>query len=71
MKLLSDAIKDKEFDVRMVNTNINRGVISRGDHDKALKSLSDDSNLCDFVSVEEIERSADGDLPSERKKNNV
>lgn len=51
-QLLSEAIKEKEFDIRMINRNVVRGSLARQDVEKNEKKLPDDSANADFVSLE-------------------
>ncbi len=50
--LLSEAIKEKEFDIRMINRNVVRGTLARQDVEKNEKKLADDSANSDFVNID-------------------
>ena len=61
MALLNESVDFKKMDVRMVERNIDRGVISRDDYEKALKKLGDDTENSDWVSLESLEDSQDSE----------
>ncbi|MBI2712630.1 MAG: hypothetical protein HYX41_07250 [Bdellovibrio sp.] len=61
MALLNESVDFKKLDVRLVERNINRGVISQDDLDKALKKLPDDGENAMWVSVESLEQGTDSD----------
>ncbi len=52
MALLSEASKEKEFDVRMINRNVVKGTLSRQDVEKNEKKLPDDSANADYVNID-------------------
>jgi len=54
MALLNDAVDFKKLDVRMVERNIARGVISQDDLEKALRKLPDDEENAEWVSLDEL-----------------
>jgi len=54
MALLHDSVDAKKLDVRMVERNVTRGVISQNDVEKALKQLPDDSENAEYVSIESL-----------------
>lgn len=54
MVLLSQAMKEKEFDVRMVGRSIGKGLIFAGQLQKYESSLSDDSDYADFVNLDQV-----------------
>lgn len=60
MALLSEAIKEKEFDVRMVQRGLNKGLLLQDDVQKHLKKLSDENANADYVNVDELRQSVDG-----------
>jgi hypothetical protein len=55
MTLLHEAVEAKKFDVRTIERNVARGVITRDDADKALKKLADDGDNAEWVNVEKLE----------------
>ncbi len=55
MVLLNDAVQEKKFDVRIIEKNVERGVLSSDELAKALKTLPDDSAHAQFVSVDSLE----------------
>ena len=54
MTLLHEAVEDKKLDVRMVERNIARGVVSHDEHQKAVAKLPDDDDNAEYISIEEI-----------------
>lgn len=54
MTLLHEAVDSKKFDTRMVERNILRGVANKEDLDKVLKTLPDDAENAEFISVESL-----------------
>jgi hypothetical protein len=52
MALLSHAIKEKEFDVRMVQRGLNKGLVLFDDIDKHLKKLPDEGENADYVDLD-------------------
>lgn len=52
MALLSGGLKDKEFDIRMVQRGLNKGLILLDEVEKNLKKLPDDSENAEYVNVE-------------------
>lgn len=62
MTLLHEAVDAKKFDVRMVERNVTRGVVSSEDAAKISKQLPDDADNGEWVSLESIAgESADSD----------
>jgi hypothetical protein len=57
MSLLHDGITDKKFDVRMLEKNLTRGVVSDAEVKKFVDQLPDDAENAAFVSLEDIENS--------------
>ena len=54
MSLLHDSIISKKFDVRMVEKNLTRNVVTDKEVKAHLDSLQDDSDNCLTVSMDEI-----------------
>lgn len=54
MTLLHEAVDVKKLDVRMVERNVARGVISAEEVDKAVKKLPDDADNAEYVSLETL-----------------
>jgi hypothetical protein len=54
MTLLHEAVEAKKLDVRVVERNTARGVISADDSDKALKKLPDDSDNAEYTNLDEL-----------------
>jgi hypothetical protein len=63
MALLSEALKDKEFDVRMVSRGIARGTLQRDDVEKQVKKLTDDTSNADSINLEVLLESVSGKSP--------
>jgi hypothetical protein len=68
MTLLHESVDFKKLDVRMIERNVARGVISAEDVQKAASKLPDDAENAEWVSIESIEGEGDdsegGDLPN-------
>jgi hypothetical protein len=54
MTLLHEAVEAKKFDVRVIERNVARNVISAADTDKVAKALPDDAEAGEWVSIESI-----------------
>lgn len=54
MTLLHDAVESKKLDVRVVERNLDRGVIQHKEVEKATSELPDDSANADYVSIESL-----------------
>ena len=54
MTLLSEAIKEKILDVRMLTRNLFKGVIVQEDIDKQQKTLPDDGANAEYTNVDLI-----------------
>lgn len=52
MVLLSDAMNEKEFDVRMVARGLNKGLILREDVSKYEKKLVDEAAHGEYINLE-------------------
>jgi hypothetical protein len=59
MTLLHEAVDAKKLDVRLVERNINRGVISAEDVEKLVKKLPDDADNADSISIESLMNDGD------------
>ena len=57
MTLLYDAVEAKKFDVRVIDRNVERGLVRSEDREKALKSLEDDAANADYVSIQSLAES--------------
>lgn len=56
MSLLNESIQNKKFDVRMVDKNLFRNVITDKDLKTHLEKLPDDSENAHYVNIEEIDQ---------------
>lgn len=54
MPLLHEAVEAKKMDVRLVERNVTRGVITSEDVEKNLKKLPDDADNADSISIESL-----------------
>jgi len=54
MSLLKDAIQKKKYDVRMIDQNLNRGVVKSSEVDQNISSLEDVSENVEWVNLEEL-----------------
>ncbi len=52
MALLSNGIKDKEFDIRVIQRGLNKGLLQQDDVDKHHKKLPDDAANADYIDLE-------------------
>jgi hypothetical protein len=59
MALLHDSVNSKKYDVRLVERNIARGLISAKEFEEAIKNLPDDSENAEYISIETLENDAD------------
>jgi hypothetical protein len=60
MALLEDGIKDKEFDVRMIQRGLNKGLLLQDEVDKNQKKIADDSDNADYINTETLMESIGG-----------
>ena len=60
MTLLHEDVESKKFDVRMIERNVARGVVSSADVQKAVESLPDDAENADYISVNTLLEEGDG-----------
>ncbi len=56
MVLLDDAVEKKKWDVRTLEKNIERGLMTQDELEKELKKLPDDSANVEFVDLEKLEQ---------------
>ncbi len=54
MALLSKASEEKQYDVRLLERNLTRGVMTHKDREKFLKGLSDDGVNALWVNTEHL-----------------
>lgn len=54
MALLHDAVGSKKLDIRMIERNLARGVISQAELDAATSQLPDDGENAEWVSIESL-----------------
>lgn len=60
MALLSDGMRDKEFDVRMVARKLSKGLILQDEVEKNEKKLVDDTENATSINLEEAFESVRG-----------
>ncbi len=63
MVLLSDAVRFKKFDNRLVERSLAKGVLSSGELEVALEQLPDDAENAIWVSLESFSHEG-GETPS-------
>ncbi len=54
MSLLIDGIREKKFDVRMLEKNLVRNVVSDKEAKAVIESLPDDADNAVFISLDEV-----------------
>ena len=59
MSLLDESVNFKKHDVRMVERNVARGVISRAEMDTTIEKLEDDAENAEWVSIDSLSLEAD------------
>ncbi|MEK6704534.1 MAG: hypothetical protein AABZ06_01980 [Bdellovibrionota bacterium] len=64
MVLLHDAIESKKLDIRIIERNIAKGVVTSAEVDKHLQQLPDDSENADWVSIESLSQEEIDDRPN-------
>ena len=55
MSLLHEAINEKKFDVRMLERNLVRNVVTDKEAKTVVESLPDDSENAAFISLDELD----------------
>lgn len=60
MTLLHDAVEAKKLDVRVVERNLTRNMVTTDDIEKALKKLPDDADGADWVSIDSLMKDGEG-----------
>lgn len=61
MALLHESVNFKKFDIRMVERNIARGVLSPQEYTDLVKNLPDDGENAEWVNVASLEDDGSGD----------
>ncbi|MEO5970549.1 MAG: hypothetical protein ABIQ95_11530 [Bdellovibrionia bacterium] len=59
MALLHESVDSKKLDVRMVERNTARGVIKADDLEKSLKTLPDDADNAEWISLDTLTHEPD------------
>lgn len=54
MALLNESVESKKLDVRLVERNLTRGVLSSSELETSLKNLPDDSENAEWVDVDSL-----------------
>jgi hypothetical protein len=54
MTLLHDAVENKKFDTRMVERNVTRGALTQKQVEDFVKSLPDDTENSEYVSIDSL-----------------
>ena len=60
MTLLHEAVDSKKMDVRLIERNIARGVVSAEEVAKASNALPDDAENAEYISIESIANDESG-----------
>ncbi|MBI4924588.1 MAG: hypothetical protein HY843_01575 [Bdellovibrio sp.] len=68
MTLLHESIKEKKYDVRILEKNLERGAVALEDIEKELKHLPDDAENAEWVSPERIEDKIEDKTEDESQK---
>jgi hypothetical protein len=55
MALLNESVDLKRMDVRVVERNLDRGILSHEEFDKTIRQLPDDADNANWVSLEVLE----------------
>ena len=54
MSILHDAINSKKFDVRMLDKNLTRNVVTDKEAKAVIEALADDADNAEYVSLDDI-----------------
>ncbi|MBI3535462.1 MAG: hypothetical protein HY072_08285 [Deltaproteobacteria bacterium] len=68
MTLLHKSIKEKKYDIRILEKNLERGAVALEDIEKELKHLPDDAANAEWVSPEKIGDMIDDKIEGESQK---
>jgi hypothetical protein len=60
MTLLHEAVEAKKLDVRMVERNLTRSVVTQDDVEKQVKKLPDDAENADWINIESLAEDGQG-----------
>lgn len=67
MTLLHKAFQDKKFDVRLIEKNTSRGILSTSELEQNQSQLPDDAENADYISLDALTDDGDSDVcPSEQ-----
>ena len=61
MTLLHEAVDTKKLDVRTIERNLARGVVSAAEVDQSIKQLPDDAENAEYVSIQSLADSGSDD----------
>jgi hypothetical protein len=59
MALLNESVNEKKWDVRMIERNLARGVVTSEELAQAVAALPDDAECADWVSLESLSDSGE------------
>jgi hypothetical protein len=65
MALLHEAVDKKKLDVRLLERNMARGVVTAAEVDQSIKALPDDAENAVYVSIEAIANDQVSDGPTQ------
>ncbi|MCC7440358.1 MAG: hypothetical protein IT285_01915 [Bdellovibrionales bacterium] len=54
MTLLDEAVREKLYDVRVVEKNVDRKIVARKEWDKVVSTLGQDEDTASWISLEEL-----------------
>jgi hypothetical protein len=54
MALLNEAVKNKKFDIRVIERNVQRGVVSQEEANRAQRDLPDDAENAQWITIDEL-----------------
>ena len=54
MSLLKDAIQEKKLDIRMMEKNLSKGLITSDEVTRTENALEDDAENAEYISIESI-----------------
>lgn len=66
MSILSRALEEKEFDIRVTQRNLAKGKILHEELDRHLKKLPDETANAEYVSIEDLDADDSNDSRSGR-----
>ncbi|MCM2277847.1 MAG: hypothetical protein NDJ89_07195 [Oligoflexia bacterium] len=62
MTLLHEAVETKKFDVRLIERNISRGVVTSDEAAKLAAKLPDDAENADWIAIDSLKNDSESSL---------